>query len=65
MPVFLSHIKTSGNSDYEKKDKKQMYFLICESCFWCTSARDLYFQENPKCPLCNSYRITLIPILGG
>jgi two-component SAPR family response regulator len=27
-----------------------MYFLICESCFWCASSSNLHFIKNPKCP---------------
>jgi hypothetical protein len=65
MPSFVDYIETIGNSDYENKHKNQMYFLICESCFWSASASNLYFIKNPICHLCDGDRITLIPILGG
>jgi hypothetical protein len=52
----------------ENKRKKKMYFLICESCFWCASASDQYFIKNEtisRCPLCDDDRISTIPISRG
>jgi CheY-like chemotaxis protein len=42
----------------------QMYFLICESCFWCVSSSNLHFIKNPKCPdnvkvSINSYQMSV------
>ena len=70
MPSSVSYIETTGNnSGYENKHKNQMYvylFTVCDSCFWCASAQNLYFINNEtslKCPLCDGDRITLTPIL--
>jgi hypothetical protein len=38
------------------KGQKQIYFLICESCFWCDSAlrlRPIGNETFPKCPMCD------------
>jgi hypothetical protein len=47
------------------KRQKQIYFLICGSCFWCTSAlslRPIRNETTPKCPMCEDNSISIIPI---
>ena len=65
MSIFLGYIETTESPGPENKHKKQMHFLICEACFWCASALNLYFTKNescPNCPLCDGDRISAIPI---
>ena len=52
----------------EHKRQKQIYFLICESCFWCASAlslRPIGNEITPKCPICNDDGISIVPISRG
>jgi hypothetical protein len=47
------------------KRQKQVYFLICGSCFWCASALSLRPIRNetiPKCPMCEDEGISIVPI---
>jgi len=47
--VALGYIETTGNdSGFVNKHKRQsqMYFLICESCYWCASTSYLYFIKD-------------------
>jgi hypothetical protein len=48
------------------KKHKRVYFLICESCFWCASAlslRPIKDELVPKCPMCDDdYCISIVPI---
>jgi len=67
---FVRYIETTGSSGYENKDKqkKQAYFLICESCFWCASTLNLCFiidETIIRCLLCDSDRIRVISVLRG
>jgi hypothetical protein len=45
--------------------RQTLQFLLCESCFWCASTSIVYFIKNPKCHICDGYRITLVTILKG
>ena len=45
--------------------RRALVFLLCESCFRCASTSNANFIRNPKCPLCASDRIVLIPIIRG
>jgi hypothetical protein len=46
----------------------EIYFLICQSCFWCASYISTQFYKRntekiiTKCPFCNSGNIESIPI---
>jgi rubrerythrin len=68
MASSVGSIEAKRNPVYENNQKKQNYFLICESCFWCASSlstahRHLIKDETIcKCPSCDSDRIRLIPI---
>ena len=48
------------------KRQKQIYFLICESCFWCASAlslRPIKKETIPKCPMCdNGESFSIVPL---
>ena len=63
MPNLVGYVEPIGSEN--KHNQKQMYFLICKSCYWCASAPVLYLMKNetipPKCPLCDN-RISVIPI---
>jgi rubrerythrin len=71
MRSFVGYIETTGNNSgfvNKRERQKQMYFLICESCFWCASTSNLYFIKDEaigKCPLCDDDRLSVIPILRG
>jgi hypothetical protein len=68
MASSLSSIQTRRTPIYENNHKKQTYFLICESCFWCASSLStahrhlIKDQTIRKCPSCDSDTIRLIPI---
>jgi CheY-like chemotaxis protein len=50
------------------KRQNQIFFLICESCYWCASALSLRPTRNettPKCPICDGDGISIIPISRG
>jgi hypothetical protein len=50
------------------KRQNQIFFLICESCYWCASALSLCSTRNettPKCPICDGDGISIIPISRG
>jgi len=50
------------------KRQNQIFFLICESCYWCASALSLRPTRNettPKCPICDGDGISIIPISMG
>jgi len=66
MDRFVGVMETIGDSKH--RQKKQTYFLICESCFWCASASSLFLIKNrtiPRCPLCHGDRISAVPISSG
>jgi hypothetical protein len=43
-----------------KKERLDRYFVLCESCFWCSS---LLRNMHIECPVCaTSERISLIPL---
>jgi hypothetical protein len=68
MAGFVSSIETTENVSYENVHDKQKHFLICESCFWCASSLStldphlINHETIPKCPLCTSNRIRVMPI---
>jgi hypothetical protein len=35
--ALVGYIETAQYSGYENKPKRQVYFLRCESCFWCAA----------------------------
>jgi hypothetical protein len=45
--------------------RQALVILLCESCFWCASTSIVNFIKNPKCSVCASDRIALIPISRG
>jgi rubrerythrin len=68
MANVVGPIETTEFHYPENNHKKQMHFLICESCFWRASTPNLHFIEDetiPKCPLCDGNRIGVIPISRG
>jgi hypothetical protein len=70
-PEKLSTVNNSGFAD-KRKPKKETYFLIRDSCFWCASSITLsslllLSTSDPsltmdeaisKCPLCESNKIS-------
>ena len=66
MNSFVDYTQASRNSHH--RNYSQMYFVICESCFWCATARSIRRVINEtisKCPSCDDDRISITPILGG
>jgi hypothetical protein len=68
----LNHTQTTqdpvSKNKHGHKRQKQIYFLICESCFWCASAlslRPIRNETTPKCPICDGDGISIIPISRG
>jgi hypothetical protein len=67
MAGFVSSTETGKYPTYDNSHKKRKYFLICESCLWCASSfytprRPFKIETIPKCPLCDSNRIRMIPL---
>ena len=66
----LNHTQTTqdpvSKNKHGHKRQKQIYFLICESCFWCASALSLRPIKNetiPKCPMCdNGESFSIVPL---
>jgi hypothetical protein len=66
----LNHTQTTqdpvSKNKHGHKRQKQIYFLICESCFWCASALSLRQIKNetiPKCPMCdNGDSFSIVPL---
>ena len=70
MHSFVDYTQASRNSHHGNKDQlqKEMYFVICESCYWCASAQSpphLRNETTPKCPGCGGNEINIIPIPRG
>lgn len=53
-----------SSSNTNIKSELRIYFVICNSCYWCASF--FMFAENssfiPDCNMCNSHNTELIPI---
>jgi hypothetical protein len=64
---LLQTTKISSNTSERKRDKRtnQIYFVICNSCFWCASyfGNDVLLSSSPlACHVCNSNNTELMPI---
>ena len=54
---------TAAINNYDdKKQNEQIYFQICESCFWCASCIHLEKNNTVKCPNCNDFRVKSLPL---
>jgi hypothetical protein len=60
---IISGLQTSSNNivGVKKEFFKQIYFLICESCFWCATYLSSKSILIAKCPNCYN-KIQWIPI---
>ena len=66
--AFVMNVHYNSKSKYVAdpevyicKDRR-LYFLLCESCFWCAT----YLNSDiivAKCPLCKDSRVESLPIL--
>ncbi|AIF85525.1 hypothetical protein NTE_03497 [Candidatus Nitrososphaera evergladensis SR1] len=62
--LFRSRERTSDG----KKKKRQVKFLICDSCFWCASV--ISMESSPtagesrivSCPVCDSKQVEWLPV---
>ena len=61
----MSQFDTNLDNIYEKKKVfryRQIHFLLCESCYWCTS----YYKSNKisiyKCPSCHNTAMKWLPL---
>ena len=60
----MSQFETNLDNIYEKKAfrYKHIHFLLCESCYWCTS----YLKSNKisiyKCPSCHKTAMKWMPL---
>jgi hypothetical protein len=68
---LLQTTKLSSNTISKKYDKfhshvNKVYFVICNSCYWCASYFSIDDLESSsqalRCHLCNSHNTELIPI---
>jgi predicted Zn-ribbon and HTH transcriptional regulator len=44
------------------KSSVQVYFVLCEKCYWCASIFNTTRANLTKCPSCYSHNIEFIPI---
>lgn len=70
MHNYLDYTRAIRNSRHTNKDKlqRQVYFVICESCYWCASTERIQVVTNKtvdKCPSCYDNKISIIPISRG
>ena len=60
-----STVTTVNNFD-NRKQNEQIYFQLCESCFWCSSYLHLSSEKEnkhiTKCPYCNEVRLKSLPL---
>ena len=65
---LLQTTKISSNTSERKRDKRtnQIYFVICNSCFWCASyfGNDVLSSSSSPlaCHVCDSNNTELMPI---
>ena len=62
----LVDIDTTTTVNYDNKNNEQIYFQLCESCFWCASYFHLSSEEKnkhiTKCPYCNDFKLRSLPL---
>ncbi|MGC1133625.1 MAG: hypothetical protein WA941_12445 [Nitrososphaeraceae archaeon] len=76
--VVTANVAQNNNKVHKVTEKKiQKIFLICESCFWCASSCDLYYDydnvlrsqdiittQYASCPACRTDKgVESLPIL--
>jgi predicted Zn-ribbon and HTH transcriptional regulator len=61
-----NRIDNDNNNRHDRDNKKELsrriYFLLCESCFWCASHISSKNISIAKCPNCYSDKIEWMPI---
>jgi rubrerythrin len=50
-----------NNVKYSENHQKK-HFLICESCFWCTTYLRNDTTSVSTCPICNNAKVEFLPI---
>ena len=66
---LLQTTKISSSSTADVKREKrtnQIYFVICNSCYWCATyfGNDVLLSSLPlECHICNSHNTELMPIM--
>jgi uncharacterized paraquat-inducible protein A len=53
---------TVNNYDKKKENNEQIYFQLCEMCFWCASCIHLEKNNTVKCPNCNDFSLKSLPL---
>jgi Zn finger protein HypA/HybF involved in hydrogenase expression len=63
---YLVDTDITTTVNYDKKKNEQIYFQICESCFWCASCLHLLSEEGnkhiTKCPYCTVVGLKSLPL---
>ena len=59
---YYSVSKHIADPDFYGCKDRHLYFLICESCFWCATHINSD-RVVAKCPVCKDNRIEALPIL--
>jgi hypothetical protein len=44
------------------KEREEIIFLLCESCFWCASYFNNYRKVVSNCPTCDNEKVESMPI---
>ena len=62
----IRKISSSAVNAKQEKHTDQIYFVICNSCYWCASYFSIDNVESSsqvlRCRLCNAHNTELIPI---
>ena len=59
---YLVDTDTTTTVNYDKKNNEQIYFQVCESCFWCATCIDSQQKHMTRCPSCKDFRLKYLII---
>ena len=51
-----------------RKADEKLYFMICNTCFWCASVFRLHlseYRDRFSCPICKGIKIEIIPLAAA
>ena len=65
--LLLERTKLSSTSMSEEDSRYHIYFVICNSCYWCASYFNIDNLESRVivCHMCNSHNTEIVPIEIG
>jgi hypothetical protein len=66
--IVDSNLDTISSRNRKTRISDEIYFLLCQSCFWCASYTSPFLNKRmtkeiiTKCPSCNEENIESLPI---